>query len=284
MRTAKLGPISRGYWSAGRHRRSHVRNRPERVPGTEIDGDDPQRGCSTRNLADAYRLHSTLMSAVAAVAPPDRGRPSVARSQGGTAASVTEVQRSGRELGPDLSRIGRRGHAAPLSQIRGFVERVISVRTEGGCTLVTPRRRAHRGLRKNDDELSIQIHGTRAKRTPGYCQGQICRDHPIAILLMACATVPDSAERFAPSTSSPAGTLTRLRGATGGAMRRACAMDRSRLMCDFGARSGTLVKRSRTAAVGHAQDYTGGTERIHYALGSTYGRRIRITHSPLNKD
>jgi putative heme-binding domain-containing protein len=158
-----LGPDLTGFWSAGGtdDRMFDIVRRG--VPGTEMTGADPQRVVD-RDIWQTLAYVRTL-SAVPTSAP-------IGDAVNGerifrtNCTSCHRVNGRGGQLGPDLSRIGSaRPRGGLLSKIRGSSD-FIRPGYEA-VTLVTRDGERIRGVKKNEDEFSIQIMDAR-ERLQGY--------------------------------------------------------------------------------------------------------------------
>jgi putative heme-binding domain-containing protein len=158
-----LGPDLTGFWSAGGtdDRMFDIVRRG--VPGTEMTGADPQRVVD-RDIWQTLAYVRTL-SAVPTSAP-------IGDAVNGerifrtNCTSCHRVNGRGGQLGPDLSRIGSaRPRGGLLSKIRGSSD-FIRPGYEP-VTLVTRDGERIRGVKKNEDEFSIQIMDAR-ERLQGY--------------------------------------------------------------------------------------------------------------------
>jgi cytochrome c oxidase cbb3-type subunit III len=158
-----LGPDLTGFWGAGGtdDRMFDIVRRG--VPGTEMIGADPQRVLD-KEIWQVLAYIRTL-SAVPAVTPTG----DAANGERVFRANCTTchmVNGRGGQLGPDLSRIGSaRPRAGMLAKIRG-TSAFIRPGYEP-VTLVTRSGERIRGIRKNEDEFSVQIMDTR-ERLQGY--------------------------------------------------------------------------------------------------------------------
>jgi putative heme-binding domain-containing protein len=162
-----LGPDLTSFWSAGgtdARMFDIVRNG---VPGTEMIGAD-QRTLD-RDIWQTLSYIRTL-SAVPA-APPTGDAVSGERVFRSNCASCHRINGRGGQLGPDLSRIGSaRPRAGLSSKIRGSSD-VIRAGYEP-VTVLTRDGERIRGVRKNEDEFSIQIMDAR-ERLQGYVKADL---------------------------------------------------------------------------------------------------------------
>jgi putative heme-binding domain-containing protein len=163
-----LGPDLTSYWSAGGTDARMFDIVRGGIPGTEMIGADPQRVLD-KDIWQTLAYIRTL-SAVPAAAPTGDavGGERVFRAN---CASCHRVNGRGGQLGPDLSRIGSaRPRAGLSSKIRGSSD-VIKPGYET-VTLVTRDGERIRGVRKNEDEFSIQIMDAR-ERLQGYVKANL---------------------------------------------------------------------------------------------------------------
>jgi len=163
-----LGPDLTSYWSAGGTDARMFDIVRRGVPGTEMIGADPLRVLD-KDIWQTLAYIRTL-SAVPAAAPTGDAV-SGERVFRANCASCHRVNGRGGQLGPDLSRIGSaRPRAGLSSKIRGSSE-VIRPGYEP-VTLVTRDGERIRGVRKNEDEFSIQIMDAR-ERLQGYVKANL---------------------------------------------------------------------------------------------------------------
>jgi cytochrome c oxidase cbb3-type subunit 3 len=163
-----LGPDLTAFWSAGGTDARMFDIVRGGVPGTEMTGADPQRVLD-KDIWQTLAYIRTL-SAVPAVAPTGDAA-SGERVFRANCASCHRVNGRGGQLGPDLSRIGSaRPRAGLSSKIRGSSD-VIRPGYEP-VTLVTRDGERIRGVRKNEDEFSIQIMDAR-ERLQGYVKANL---------------------------------------------------------------------------------------------------------------
>jgi cytochrome c oxidase cbb3-type subunit III len=158
-----LGPDLTGFWAAGGTDARMFDIVRRGVPGTDMVGADPQRVLDKdiwQTLAYVRTLSAVPMS------------PSTGDAANGERIFRTNcngchrVDGRGGQLGPDLSRIGAaRPRAGLLGKIRGSAE-FIRPGYEP-VTLVTKEGERIRGVKKNEDEFSIQIMDAR-ERLQGY--------------------------------------------------------------------------------------------------------------------
>ena len=163
-----LGPDLTGFWSAGGtdDRMFDIVRRG--VPGTEMIGADPLRVLD-RDIWQTLAYIRTL-SAVPVVVPTGDAV-SGERIFRANCAGCHRVNGRGGQLGPDLSRIGSaRPRGGLLSKLRGSSD-FIRPGYEP-VTLVTRDGERVRGVKKNEDEFSIQIMDAR-ERLQGYLKANL---------------------------------------------------------------------------------------------------------------
>jgi len=163
-----LGPDLTGYWAAGGtdDRMFDIVRRG--VPGTEMIGADPQRVLDK----EIWQVLAYVRTLGAVPAAPQTGdAASGERIFRANCSSCHVVNGRGGHLGPDLSRIGSaRPRAGMLAKIRG-TSAFIRPGYEP-VTLVTRSGERIRGVRKNEDEFSVQIMDTR-ERLQGYLKANL---------------------------------------------------------------------------------------------------------------
>lgn len=138
------------------------------VPGTEMTPADPLR-VSDREIWQMLAYVATL---TAAPSTPSSGDAQTGeRIFRATCNSCHMVNGRGGQLGPDLSRVGSgRSRAVLLNKLRGTSD---SVRPGyEAVTVVTRDGQRIRGVKKNEDEFSIQIMDTR-ERLQGYLKANL---------------------------------------------------------------------------------------------------------------
>ena len=163
-----LGPDLTGFWAAGGTDDRMFDTVRRGVPGTEMIGADPQRVLD-KEIWQMLAYIRTL-SAVPAV-PPTGDAANGERIFRGNCNGCHRVNGRGGVLGPDLSRIGSaRPRAGLQSKIRGSAD-FIRPGYEP-VTLVTKDGERIRGVRKNEDEFSIQIMDAR-ERLQGYLKANL---------------------------------------------------------------------------------------------------------------
>ena len=163
-----LGPDLTGFWAAGGTDDRMFDTVRRGVPGTEMIGADPQRVLD-KEIWQMLAYIRTL-SAVPA-APPTGDAANGERIFRANCNGCHKVNGRGGVLGPDLSRIGSaRPRAGLQSKIRGSAD-FIRPGYEP-VTLVTKDGERIRGVRKNEDEFSIQIMDAR-ERLQGYLKANL---------------------------------------------------------------------------------------------------------------
>ena len=163
-----LGPDLTAYWAAGGTDDRMFDIVRSGVPGTEMIGADPQRVLDK----DIWQMLAYIrtLSAVPPAAPTGDAA-NGERVFRANCSSCHRVNGRGGQLGPDLSRIGSaRPRAGLSSKIRGSSD-VIRPGYEP-VTLVTRDGERIRGVRKNEDEFSIQIMDAR-ERLQGYLKANL---------------------------------------------------------------------------------------------------------------
>jgi cytochrome c oxidase cbb3-type subunit III len=163
-----LGPDLTGFWAAGGtdDRMFDIVRRG--VPGTEMTAADPLRVLD-KDIWQVLAYVRTLGGVPTVASTGDaRNGEQIFRTN---CSSCHRVNGRGGQLGPDLSRIGSgRPRAGLMGKLRGssdFIrpgfEPVTIVTREGGRI---------RGIKKNEDEFSIQIMDTR-ERLQGYVKANL---------------------------------------------------------------------------------------------------------------
>ena len=163
-----VGPDLTGVWLAG-NTDDHLFDVVRRgIPGTEMTPADPLRV----NDRDIWQVLAYLRTLSAVTSAPPTG--DAANGERVFRANCTRchvVNGRGGQLGPDLSRIGSgRPRAGLLSKLRG-TSGTIRPGYES-VTLVTKEGERIRGVRKNEDEFSIQIMDMR-ERLQGYLKDNL---------------------------------------------------------------------------------------------------------------
>jgi len=163
-----LGPDLTGVWESGRTDDKIFDIVRRGVPGTEMTPADPQR-VPDRDIWQTLAYLKTK-SAVAAPAPTGDAA-NGERIFRANCSSCHMVDGRGGQLGPDLSRIGSgRPRAGLLAKLRGAGD-VIRPGYEA-VTLVTRDGDRVRGVKKNEDEFSIQVMDTR-ERLQGFLKANL---------------------------------------------------------------------------------------------------------------
>ncbi len=163
-----VGPDLTGFWAAGGtdDRMFDIVRRG--VPGTEMTAADPLR-VPDKDIWQVLAYLRTL-SAVPPAAPAGDAA-NGERIFRASCSGCHMVNGRGGQLGPDLSRIGSgRPRAGLLSKLRGSTD-VIRPGYEP-VTLVTREGERIRGIKKNEDEFSVQIMDTR-ERLQGYLKANL---------------------------------------------------------------------------------------------------------------
>lgn len=163
-----LGPDLTGFWAAGGtdDRMFDIVRRG--VPGTEMTGADPSRVLD-RDIWHVMAYVRTLAGVPTAAVTGDAANGE--RIFRANCSSCHTVNGRGGQLGPDLSRIGSaRPRAGMLRKVRGTSEYIRPGYEP--VTLVTREGERIRGVRKNEDEFSIQIMDTR-ERLQGYLKSSL---------------------------------------------------------------------------------------------------------------
>jgi len=163
-----LGPDLTGFWAAGGtdDRMFDIVRRG--VPGTEMPPADPQR-VPDKEIWQVLAYVRTLNAVP--IAPPSGDPANGERIFRANCSSCHMVNGRGGQLGPDLSRIGSaRPRAGLMRKVRGSSE-LIRPGYEA-VTLVTRDGERIRGVKKNEDEFSIQIMDTR-ERLQGYLKSNL---------------------------------------------------------------------------------------------------------------
>src|SRR5262245_36107432 len=163
-----LGPDLTGYWAAGGadDRMFDVVRRG--VPGTEMPPSDPLRVLD-KDIWQTLAYVRTLSGALSPAPTGDAGNGE--RIFRATCSSCHRINGRGGQLGPDLSRIGSgRPRAGLASKLRGSADFMRPGYEP--VTIVTREGERIRGIKKNEDEFSVQIMDTR-ERLQGYLKANI---------------------------------------------------------------------------------------------------------------
>jgi cytochrome c oxidase cbb3-type subunit III len=163
-----VGPDLTGFWAAGGTDGRMFDIVRRGVPGTEMTAADPLR-VPDKDIWQVLAYLRTLNAVPAATPTGDAANGE--RIFRANCSSCHRVNGRGGQLGPDLSRIGSgRPRAGLLSKLRGSTE-FIRPGYEP-VTLVTREGERIRGVKKNEDEFSIQIMDTR-ERLQGYLKANL---------------------------------------------------------------------------------------------------------------
>ena len=163
-----LGPDLTAVWESGRSDDKIFDVVRRGVPGTEMPPSDPQR-VPDRDIWQtlAYLKTKTAVAPAAATGDPGNGE----RIFRANCSSCHMVDGRGGQLGPDLSRIGSgRPRAGLLAKLRGASD-VVRPGYEA-VTIVTREGDRIRGVKKNEDEFSIQVMDTR-ERLQGFVKANL---------------------------------------------------------------------------------------------------------------
>jgi len=163
-----LGPDLTGIWAAG-YSDDKVFDIVRRgIPGTEMTPADPQR-VADKDIWQVLTYLRTVGAVPAAVATGDAANGE--RVFRANCSSCHMVNGRGGQLGPDLTRIGSgRPRAGLASKLRGAADLIrpgyepVTIVTRGGERI--------RGVKKNEDEFSIQIMDTR-ERLQGFLKSNL---------------------------------------------------------------------------------------------------------------
>jgi cytochrome c oxidase cbb3-type subunit 3 len=163
-----LGPDLTGLWSSGGTDDRIFDIVRRGIPGTEMPPADPQRVPD----GDIWKIlaYVSTMTAVP-TSPPTGNAENGERIFRANCGSCHLVNGRGGLLGPDLSRIGSsRPRAGLLNKLRGKLDAVRPGFEP--VTLVTREGERIRGVKKNEDEFSIQIMDTR-ERLQGFLKANL---------------------------------------------------------------------------------------------------------------
>jgi putative heme-binding domain-containing protein len=163
-----LGPDLTGVWENGRTDDKIFDVVRRGVPGTEMPPSDPQRVPDR----DIWQTLAYLKTKTAVPPPPPTGDASNGeRIFRANCSSCHMVDGRGGQLGPDLSRIGSgRPRAGLQAKLRGATD-VVRPGYEA-VTLVTRDGDRIRGVKKNEDEFSIQVMDNR-ERIQGFLKANL---------------------------------------------------------------------------------------------------------------
>jgi cytochrome c oxidase cbb3-type subunit III len=163
-----LGPDLTGFWAAGGTDDRMFEIVRKGVPGTEMIAADPLRVLD-RDIWQVMAYIRTLNAVPVSVPTGDAGNG--AQIFRANCSSCHMVNARGGQLGPDLSRIGSaRPRPGLQSKLRGTATFIrpgyepVTIVTRGGERI--------RGVKKNEDEFSIQIMDTR-ERLQGYLKDNL---------------------------------------------------------------------------------------------------------------
>ena len=163
-----LGPDLTGYWAAGGADDRMFEIVRRGVPGTEMPPSDPLRVLD-KDIWQTLAYVRTL-SGIPAPAPTGDAA-NGERIFRVNCSSCHMVNGRGGQLGPDLSRIGsgrpRAGLAGKLRGTAGFMRPGYEP-----VTIVTRDGERIRGIKKNEDEFSLQVMDTR-ERLQGYLKANL---------------------------------------------------------------------------------------------------------------
>ena len=158
------GPDITQVWAKGRTDAALFRTVRNGVPNTEMPAHPAPRTTDT----EIWRILAYLKT----MAPATAEGPALGNASAGEGLFATNcvachrVGSGGGSLGPDLSRIGvARARAALARQIRGNMPDVRA--GYQSVTLAAPDGKEIRGVKKNEDQFSVQVMDTR-ERIQGY--------------------------------------------------------------------------------------------------------------------
>jgi cytochrome c oxidase cbb3-type subunit III len=164
-----LGPDLTGLWTINGYADDRIFDVVRKgVPGTEMPPADPQRVLD-REIWQVLAYLKTVNAV--APAPMTGDATNGERIFRANCSSCHMVNGRGGQLGPDLSRIGSgRPRAGLLAKLRGTTDFI----RQGyePVTLVTKEGERIRGVKKNEDEFSIQIMDTR-ERLQGFIKANL---------------------------------------------------------------------------------------------------------------
>ena len=163
-----LGPDLTGFWGAGGTDDRMFDIVRKCIPGTEMIAADPARVLD-RDIWQVMAYIRTLNAVP--VAAPTGDAANGAQVFRTNCSSCHMVNARGGQLGPDLSRIGS---ARPRAGLQGKLRGTSTFIRPGyePVTLVTKSGERIRGVRKNEDEFSIQIMDMR-ERLQGYLKDNL---------------------------------------------------------------------------------------------------------------
>jgi len=163
-----LGPDLTGFWAAGGTDDRMFDIVRKGIPGTEMIAADPARVLD-RDIWQVMAYIRTLNAVPVTV--PTGDATNGAQVFRTNCSSCHMVNARGGQLGPDLSRIGS---ARPRAGLQGKLRGTSTFIRPGyePVTLVTKSGERIRGVRKNEDEFSIQIMDMR-ERLQGYLKDNL---------------------------------------------------------------------------------------------------------------
>src|SRR6185436_5912557 len=152
-------------WASGRTDEGLWRTVRYGVPNTEMPAQPPPRGATEPEIWQVMAYLKTL-AAPASTDPPRGNAENGQKIFRAQCASCHRVNNVGGRLGPDLSRVGiARARDAIVRRIRGAVEDFKPGYEP--VTLTADNGQAIKGVKKNEDNYSVQIMDTR-ERIQGY--------------------------------------------------------------------------------------------------------------------
>ena len=163
-----LGPDLTGYWAAGGTDDRMFEIVRRGVPGTEMPPSDPLRVLD-KDIWQTLAYVRTLSGIPAAAPTGDAANGE--RIFRVNCSSCHMVNGRGGQLGPDLSRIGS---GRPRAGLAGKLRGAAGLMRPGyePVTIVTRDGERIRGIKKNEDEFSLQIMDTR-ERLQGYLKANL---------------------------------------------------------------------------------------------------------------
>jgi cytochrome c oxidase cbb3-type subunit 3 len=163
-----IGPDITGLWASGDSDERMFGIVRRGVPGTEMTPADPLR-VSDREIWQILAYLATLRAAPSTPSSGDaQNGEQIFRAH---CSSCHMVNGRGGQLGPDLSRVGSgRPRAVLLNKIRGQSDNIRP--GYEAVTLVTRDGQRIRGVKKNEDEFSVQIVDMR-ERLQGYLKANL---------------------------------------------------------------------------------------------------------------
>ena len=174
-----IGPDITGLWASGATDERIFGIVRRGVPGTDMTPADPLR-VSDREIWQILAYLGTVRTAPVAPASGDaQNGEQIFRAN---CSSCHMVNSRGGQLGPDLSRVGSaRPRAGLLKKIRGTSDNIRSGYET--VTLVMHDGQRIRGVKKNEDEFSIQIMDMR-ERLQGYLKANLTEvvSEPLSVM------------------------------------------------------------------------------------------------------